>query len=67
MEKSKNDKPINHIRIGANSLVRNTIRYANMLLKEKNIRDLQFSAIGGAIGKLVNAVEDKHLLRIIFI
>jgi hypothetical protein len=51
------DKPLNQVKIGAGSSVRAVIRYSNMLLKEKNLRDITFSAIGGAIGKLLNVVE----------
>src|SRR4051812_10387945 len=58
MEKTADDKkPLNEIRVGFNSRVRNIIRYSNVLLKEQNFRSLHFSAIGGAIGSLVNAVE----------
>lgn len=51
------DKPANEIRIGMDSKVRNVIRYCNALLKEKSTTFLHFSAVGGAIGKLVSAVE----------
>lgn len=51
------DKPANEIRIGMDSKVRNVIRYCNALLKEKTTTFLHFSAVGGAIGKLVSAVE----------
>ncbi len=50
-------KPLNQVKIGAGSSVRSVIRYSNMLFKEKNMREITFSAIGGAIGKLVNVVE----------
>ena len=50
-------KPLNQVKIGAGSSVRAVIRYSNMLFKEKNMRDITFSAIGGAIGKLLNVVE----------
>lgn len=53
----ESNKPINQVKVGAGSSVRSVIRYCNMLLKERNMREIQFSAIGGAIGKLVNAVE----------
>jgi hypothetical protein len=52
-----NNKPLNEIRIGFRSRVRNIVNYANILLKENNFRSLNLSAIGGAIGSLVNAVE----------
>ena len=50
-------KEPNDIRIGQNSRVRNVVRYCNSLLKEKTYKTLHFSAVGGAIGKLVSAVE----------
>lgn len=50
-------KEMNDIRIGMNSRVRNVIRYCNFVLNEKKLGDLRFSAVGGAIGKLVDAVE----------
>jgi hypothetical protein len=55
-------KPINDIRVGMNSRVRNVVRYCNSILNEKKTRDLKFSAVGGAIGRLVNVVE---VLRIV--
>jgi hypothetical protein len=57
MEKDKNNKEVNHIKIGAQTRVRNVISYALLLLKERNFNDITLSAIGGAIGSLVNAVE----------
>jgi hypothetical protein len=55
--KTDSPKEINDIRIGMNSRVRNVIRYCNFVLNEKKIGELRFSAVGGAIGKLVDAVE----------
>lgn len=55
MEKKGTDK--NHIRIRFNSRVGNIIRYVNALLIEDKPKTLYFSAIGGAIGLLVNAIE----------
>ena len=52
-----NSKEDNDIRIGMNTRVRNVVRYCNSLLKEKTFKSLHFSAVGGAIGKLVSAVE----------
>ena len=52
-----NTKEPNDIRIGMNTTVRNVVRYCNSLLKEKTYKSLHFSAVGGAIGKLVSAVE----------
>jgi hypothetical protein len=51
------DKPLNQVKIGVGSSVRSVIRYSNILFKEKNLRDITFSAIGGAISKLLNVVE----------
>ena len=50
-------KAQNDVRVSFNSRVRNIITYCNALLKENNFRTLNLSAIGGAIGKLVDAVE----------
>ena len=54
---SQPKKEPNDIRIGQNSRVSNIVRYCNSLLKEKTYKSLHFSAVGGAIGKLVSAVE----------
>jgi len=62
MDSSNTQQPVNHIRVSATSQVRNLIRYSNMLLKERNFRDIHFSGLGGAIGKIVSAVE---VLRIV--
>ena len=55
MDKSK--KPANDIRIGFRSRVGSVISYCEKLLKENNLRTLNFSAVGGSIGTLVNVVE----------
>ena len=52
-----NSKEANDIRISMNTRVRNVVRYCNSILKEKTFKTLKFSAVGGAIGKLVSAVE----------
>lgn len=57
MDKDKNNKEVNHIKIGAQTRVKNVITYALLLLTERNFNDITLSAIGGAIGSLVNAVE----------
>lgn len=57
------EKPLNNIKIGFNTRVRNVIKYGDGLLKEKNFRSLTLSAIGGAIGTLVNAVEVLRILN----
>jgi len=54
---NSNSKEGNDIRIGMNTRVRNVVRYCNSILKEKTFKTLKFSAVGGAIGKLVSAVE----------
>ena len=48
---------VNQIRVSATTQVKNIIRYSNTLLKERNMRDIFFSGLGGAIGKIVAAVE----------
>ena len=53
----KQKKPENDIRIGMNSRVRNVIRYATNIMKEKNLKELKFSAVGGSIGRLLDTVE----------
>ncbi len=55
-------KPANEIRVGFNSRITGIINYCQRLLKENNIRDLTFSAIGGSIGTLVTAVEVLKIL-----
>ena len=55
MDKTK--KPANDIRIGFRSRVGSVISYCEKLLKENNLRTLNFSAVGGSIGTLVNVVE----------
>ena len=55
MESQK--KPVNDIRVGFNSRIGGLVNYCEKLLKENNIRELNFSAVGGSIGTLVSAVE----------
>jgi hypothetical protein len=62
MEKRDNNKAINDVRLGQQTRVRNVIRYCNSIIKEQNLREVKFSAVGGAIGKLVSTVE---VLRIV--
>lgn len=57
MDNKQENKELNNVRIGMGTRVRNVILYCNNLIKEKNFRDLNFSAIGGAIGKLISTVE----------
>ena len=61
MEKDK--KPVNDIRISFNSRIGAIVRYCEKLLKEDNMRELNFSAVGGSIGTLVSVVE---LLKTIY-
>ena len=58
----RDNKALNDVRLGQNTRVRNVIRYCNSIIKENNFRELHFSAVGGAIGKLVSTVE---VLRIV--
>ena len=50
-------KAPNDIRIGMNTRVRNVIRYSTSIIKEKNLKELKFSAVGGSIGRLLDTVE----------
>ena len=50
-------KPVNDIRVGFNSRISGIVNYCQRLLKENNMRELNFSAVGGSIGTLVSAVE----------
>jgi len=55
MDKSK--KPVNDIRVSFNSRIGGVVSYCEKLLKENNLRELNFSAVGGSIGTLVSVVE----------
>jgi len=57
METKKVTTDQNQVKIGAGTRVRNVIRYSTMLFKERNFREIHFSAIGGSIGSLVNVLE----------
>ena len=50
-------KEPNDIRVGMYSIVRYIVKYCNSILEEKNLKTLHFSAVGGAIGKLLAVVE----------
>ena len=50
-KKPDNNKPENDIRISMNSRPRYVIKYALSILKEKNFKELVFSAVGGSIGR----------------
>ena len=47
----------NHIKIGFTSRIGSCVTYTRALLDKENHKTLHFSAIGGAIGSLVNIVE----------
>ena len=55
MESAK--KPANDIRVRYNTRISGIINYSQRLLKENNLRELTFSAVGGSIGTLVTAIE----------
>jgi hypothetical protein len=55
MDKSK--KPINDIRVSYSSRIGGIVSYCEKLLTENNMRELNFSAVGGSIGTLVSVVE----------
>ena len=57
MQQTPKDKAENDIRIGMNSRPRNVIRYASSIMKEKNLKELRFSAVGGSIRQLLDTVE----------
>ena len=50
-------KQANDIRVGFKSRISGIVNYSQRLLKENNMRELNFSAVGGSIGTLVTAVE----------
>ena len=56
-KKPDSNKPENDIRISMNSRPRYVIKYALSILKEKNFKELIFSAVGGSIGRLLDIVE----------
>lgn len=61
MEKTK--KQANDIRVSFNSRIGGIVSYCEKLLKENNMTELTFSAVGGSIGTLVSVVE---LLKTIY-
>ena len=60
---NKNQTPVNHIKVSFRSSCRALVNYAEKVLKEHNMRTLQFTAIGGAIGNLVRVVEILKVLH----
>ena len=57
-----NKKPDNDIRVGMKSRPRYVIKYAQNIMKEKNLKELKFSAVGGSIGRLLEIVEVLKIL-----
>merc|ERR1712151_393176 len=60
---NKAQTPVNHIKVSFRSSCRSFVNYAEKVLKEHNMRVLQFTAIGGAIGNLVRVVEILKVLH----
>ena len=60
--KKENKKEDNDIRIGMRSRQKYVIKYASSIMKEKNYKELKFSAVGGSIGKLIDIVEVLKIL-----
>jgi|LauGreDrversion4_2_1035121.scaffolds.fasta_scaffold577754_1 hypothetical protein len=48
---------LNLIRIGTGTRINGVLRYANVLLKERNFREIHFRGLGASVGKLVTVVE----------
>merc|ERR1712032_1639329 len=57
MGENKTQTPVNHIKVSFKSSCRSLVNYAEKVLKEHNMRTINFTAIGGAIGNLVMTVE----------
>ncbi|MCQ2817135.1 MAG: ribonuclease P subunit p25 family protein [archaeon] len=51
------EKDPGDIRIGGRSRAKYVIQYAQSIMKEKNLRELKFSAIGDSITALIDVVE----------
>jgi len=60
---NKTQTPVNHIKVSFKSSVKSLVNYAEKVLKEHNMRTLQFTAIGGAIGNLVMTAEVLKVLH----
>lgn len=56
-DKEKDKKPANDIRVSFKSRIGSIVSYCEKLLKENNMKELTFSAVGGSIGTLVSVVE----------
>ena len=62
MSKPETKKAENDIRIGMKTRPRYVIKYSQSIMKEKNLKELKFSAVGGSIGKTVQIVEILKIL-----
>jgi len=62
-QRNNGPKELNDVRIGMQSIVGKVIGYCNLLLTEKSMRSIRFTAVGGAIGKLVNVVENLRIFH----
>ena len=62
-QKNNSPKELNDVRIGMQSIVGKVIGYCNLLLTEKEFKTIRFTAVGGAIGKLVNVVENLRIFH----
>ncbi len=62
-ERNNSPKDQNDVRIGMQSIVGKVIGYCNLLLTEKQLRSIRFTAVGGAIGKLINVVENLRIFH----
>ena len=56
-------KELNDVRIGMSSIVGKVIGYCNLIITEKSVKNIRFTAVGGAIGKLVNVVESLKIFH----
>ena len=61
-KKPDTKKADNDIRVGMKSRPRYVIKYAQNIMKEKNLKELKFSAVGGSIGRLLEIVEVLKIL-----
>ena len=61
-KKPDTKKADNDIRVGMKSRPRYVIKYAQSIMKEKNLKELKFSAVGGSIGRLLEIVEVLKIL-----
>jgi hypothetical protein len=62
-QRKNGPKELNDVRIGMQSIVGKVIGYCNLLLTEKQMKTIRFTAVGGAIGKLVNVVENLRIFH----